>query len=235
MGGATGAIVSGRPVICGGQSRGFGTYRSECYHHSKTTNTWTFLTPMTTKRSFTASVPLNGKLWVMGGYAPNNNILSSTEFLPLDGGPSQPGPELPSPRNGHCAVTLSSGQVMLLGGAYPENKSVIRFDLDTQTFNTSLPSMRFDRYAFGCTVFNSAMHDNREVVLAVGGDGESSAEVLDHTQPNAQWAASNYSFLLLYNSILKKSQMPCPFKGPIIFRHSNTFELVHTQHFHLRI
>ena len=197
MAGATGAIVSGRPVICGGKS-GHHTYRSECYHHSKTTNTWTFLTPMTTKRSFTASVPLNGKLWVMGGYAHPNTILSSTEFLPLDGGPSQPGPELPYPRDGHCAVTLSTGQVMLLGGAYPEKKSVIRFDPATETFNTSMPSMRFDRYSFGCTVFNSAMHDNREVVLAVGGDGESSAEVLDHTQPNAQWTASNYSFLLFY-------------------------------------
>jgi hypothetical protein len=153
---------------------------------------------MTTKRSNTASVPLNGKLWVMGGYEPMNKILSSTEFLPLDGGPSQPGPELPYPRDGHCAVTLSTGQVMLLGGPYPENKSVIRFDPATETFNTSMPSMRFDRYSFGCTVFNSAMHDNREVVLAVGGDGESSAEVLDHTQPNAQWTASNYSFLLFY-------------------------------------
>ena len=132
VGGATGAIVSGHPMICGGQSRGSGTYRSECYQHSKTTNTWTLLTPMTTKRSFTASVPLNGKLWVMGGYAPMNNILSSTEYLPLDGGPSQPGPELPSSQYGHCAVKLSTGQVMLLGGYIPRGmleKSVIIFDL----------------------------------------------------------------------------------------------------------
>ena len=140
-----------------------------------------------------------------------SNRLSSSEFVSSDGQPSQPGPELPSPRFGHCAVKLSTGQVMLLGGD-PESKSVVRFDPDTETFNTSLPSLKFDRVYFGCAVFKSAMHDNREVVLAAGGHGEATAEVLDHTQPNAKWTESNYSLLLFYlclhKSSLKKSQLP---------------------------
>ena len=48
-------------------------------------------------------------------------------------------------------------------------KSVIIFDPDTVTFDTSLPSLKYNRTYVGCAMFNSAMHDNREVVLAVGG------------------------------------------------------------------
>ena len=195
MYGATGAIVSGHPMLCGGYS-GFNTLRqptlhSECYQHSKTMNTWTLLTTMTTKRVYSTSVPLNGKLWVMGGTDSDKNKLSSSEYVPSDGGASQPGPELPSPRSDYCAVKLSTGQVMLLGG-YTKEKSVITFDPDTETFNTSLPSLKFARSSFGCTVFNSAMHENREVVLAVGGFNQATAEVLDHTQPNAEWTESNH-------------------------------------------
>ena len=50
----------------------------------------------------------------------------------------------------------------------------------------------FDRSSFGCATFNSPMHDNREVVLAVGGAGTTTAEVLDYTQPNPAWTESNY-------------------------------------------
>ena len=39
---------------------------------------------------------------------------------------------------------------------------------------------------FGCATFNSPMHDNREVVLAVGGYGQATAQVLDYSQPKSQ-------------------------------------------------
>ena len=104
---------------------------------------------MTTKRTFSASVPLNGKLWVTGG---DQNELPSTEYVSPNGDASTPGPDLPSARAGHCAVKLSIGQAMLLGGDYGGNngKKVIIFDPDTETFNVSLPSLKTDRYNFGC-------------------------------------------------------------------------------------
>ena len=49
---------------------------------------------------------------------------------------------------------------------------------------------------FGCATFNSPMHDNREVVLAVGGSGTATAEVLDYTQTNPAWEESNYEYNL---------------------------------------
>jgi len=47
--------------------------------------------------------------------------------------------------------------------------------------------MTFERENFGCATFNSPTHENREVVLAVGGDEQATAEVLDYTQPNPAW------------------------------------------------
>ena len=146
---------------------------------------------MTTIRVFSASVPLNGKLWVTGG---DQNGLPSTEYVSPNGDESQPGPDLPSARAGHCAVKLSTGKVMLLGGGYgaKNGKSVIIFDPETKTFDLSLPSLKTNRFNFGCAVFKSAMHDNREVVLAVGGLFRVSAEIWDYTQLNAEWTSSNY-------------------------------------------
>jgi len=184
MRGATGAIVSGHPIICGGRSKE--SIHSECYHHSKATNSWTFLSNMSTKRSNSASVPVNGKLMVLGGLDEDYNGLGTSEYVSPDGDASQPGPDLPGPRYEHCAVKLSNGQVMLLGG-FPDEKSVIIFHPDTEKFDQSLPQLTFDRYGAGCAAFKSPLHDNREVVLAVGGGGQATAEVLDYTQPNPVW------------------------------------------------
>jgi len=181
---ATGAIVSGLPIICGGKSEGYNT-RSECYHHSKATNSWTFLTNMSTPRYNSASVPVNGKLLVLGGVFAIRKVATS-EYVSPDGDASQPGPDLPGPRSGHCAVKLANGQVMLLGGD-PDEKSVIIFHPDTEKFDQSLPPLTFKRFGAGCAAFKSPLHDNREVVLAVGGSKETTAEVLDYTQPNPAW------------------------------------------------
>jgi len=183
--GATGAIVDGHPIICGGVSEE--SHHSECYHHSEATNAWTLLTNMSTKRTSSASVPVNGKLLVLGGFDGYGDLATS-EYVSPDGDASHPGPDLPGPRRDHCAVKLSNGQVMLLGGNYPNQaKSVIIFNPDTETFDQTLPPLTFIREDAGCATFKSPLHDNREVVLAVGGWNEATAEVLDYTQPNSTW------------------------------------------------
>ena len=113
---ATGAVVSGQPIICGGWS---GTHNFfECFQYSKTSNNWTLLTSMTMKRAHSASVSLNGKLWITGGFGGHSRVMqASTEYVSPDGDASRQGPDMPTPRSKHCAVKLSSGQVMLLGGS----------------------------------------------------------------------------------------------------------------------
>ena len=129
----------------------------------------------------------------MGGIG-GKKMLSSTEYISLDGSASQPGPELPLPRSRHCAVKLRTGKVMIIGGGLDEEiqQNVIIFDPDAKTFVHSLPSLNYARFGLGCAVFNSTMHENREVVLAVGGYGQATAEVYDYTQPYAVWTQSNY-------------------------------------------
>jgi len=192
---ATGAVVSGHPIICGGYS-GYGL--NECYLYSKSNNTWKFLTDMSTKRYRSASVPVNGKLLVLGGKAKKINgythTLATSEYVSLDGDGSQPGPDLPRPLSAQCAAKLTNGQVMLLGGDQ-DRKGVIIFNPDTEKFDQSLPPLIYDRTLFGCAAFKSPLHDNREVVLAVGGYNQTTAELLDYTQPNPAWTESNYSFI----------------------------------------
>ena len=110
---ATGAIVSGNPVVCGGHQESTYEVLPQCYKYDNSTNSWTFLTNMTFNRGFSASVALNDKLFVIGGVGYNwDEIYSSTEYISLDGNASQPGPELPLPRARHCAVKLSTGKMM---------------------------------------------------------------------------------------------------------------------------
>ena len=148
---------------------------------------------MSTKRSNSASVPVKGKLLVLGGYD-GDNSLATSEYVSPDGDASQPGPDLPGPREAHCAVKLANGHVMLLGGFLNEKSVIILHPVDQ-----SLPRLIFDRYGLGCATFNSPMHDNREVVLAVGGYQQATAEVLDYSQPNPAWTESNYySFIYCF-------------------------------------
>jgi len=88
---------------------------------------------MATKRYVSASVPVKGKLLVLGGHD-GDNRLATSEYVSPDGDASQPGPNLPGPRSDHCAVKLANGQVMLLGG-FPDEKSVIILHPDTETFD----------------------------------------------------------------------------------------------------
>ena len=191
---ATGAVVSGLPIICGGYT-GYGL--SNCYLLSKATDNWKFLSRMSTERYRSASVPVNGKLLVLGGWDNDRNELATSEYVSPDGDGSQPGPDLPGPLSSHCAAKLTNGQVMLLGGDQ-DRKSVIIFHPDTEKFDQSLPPLIFDRELFGCAAFKSPLHDNREVVLAVGGYNQATAEVLDYTQPNPAWTESNYSFIYCF-------------------------------------
>ena len=65
------------------------------------------------------------------------------------------------------------------------------------------------------------MHDNRPVVLAVGGLGQATAEVYDYTQPNAEWQESKHIgfFLCTFLTSIKSGNLfdtndfsYCPFQ-----------------------
>jgi len=179
---ATGGFVSGSPMICGGTTSSTFYTQSSCHKYERSSNKWTFVANMNSKRVSASSSLTNKGTWITGGRDELSNQLDTTEFISPDGIVSD-GPKLPSPRSNHCMVTLHDGKVMIIGGIYQE-KSTIVYNPDDNSFSSG-PSVIQKRRESGCTIFRSAMHNNRNVVLVAGGMGQSTAEILDYTNLNA--------------------------------------------------
>ena len=89
----TGSLVNNIPMICGGNN---GQVSSKtCYYHDRASNAWILIGNMEKARSHAGSAPLNGALWVSGGYG---SPYSTTEIVHLNGtiiaGPPLPGKEV---------------------------------------------------------------------------------------------------------------------------------------------
>ena len=98
---ATGSILSGSPVVCGGEMSS--SVNDQCHIMDMKQKSWTLFTKMATKRSGSASAAVNGSLFVTGGLNEKKVRLSSTEYITADGKTSV-APDLPSPRASHCMV-----------------------------------------------------------------------------------------------------------------------------------
>jgi len=163
---AAGGVLNGHPVICGGWTGTKNGDESACYRHVHYLNEWTLLGNLNTARHRHASALLNGDLWMTGGYNRSDNTgLASTELVSQDGTISD-GTPLPVARSRHCMVTLHDGRVMILGGMPGSvRKSVLIFDASDNSFinGADSPYYLIDGV---CTIFHSAMHENRPVVFA---------------------------------------------------------------------
>ena len=161
VGWATGGLVDGKPIICGGQDDATHTYKQECYIFED--NAWILLTSLNEPRSQAGSTVLNGDhLWITGGESPGTYIKTSEKIWA--NGTVLSGPELPSALNAHCMVNLHNGSVLILGaGAQTSNadrKEVWMLNKETGTVNTFSDTI-LPRHHPGCTLFNSPKHDYR--------------------------------------------------------------------------
>ena len=109
---ATGGLVEGIPLICGGRYNSSNYYDDECYSITKALTS--LVTTMSSKRGYAASVVLEKKLWIMAGYN-GYSYLKSSEYIQISSG-STPGPDLPYAVAGHAAVAWSSTSFSLTGG-----------------------------------------------------------------------------------------------------------------------
>ena len=198
LNGATGGLVNGDPLICGGKiGSSSSTRQSSCYKYERSSNEWTLIANMNNKRVFHSSALTTKGIFITGGNNENNDRLDSTEYVSTDGVVTD-GPKLPAARSHHCMVTLHDGKVMIIGGYSTSNKkSMIIFDPEDNTFDNG-PDLNYNRDNAGCTIFRSPKHKNRHVVLAAGGYEQSTAEILDYTNPNANaWEESKYIYQLI--------------------------------------
>ena len=188
---ATGGLVDKTPVLCGGRVDNRAT--SKCYYHDRNSNSWMVIGNMSTVRDGAASIVINSKLWVMGGSASDGSggYPTHTEFIDMkNGGEIISGPPLKEWRSHYCAVALNVNEVMIIGAAtsYLYRKTEI-YNTITGDWRDG-PTLNVDRTMSACALFQSSLHNNRKVVLVAGGSRTNTAEILDYSLENAQWALS---------------------------------------------
>ena len=193
---ASGALLQGKPIICGGYSYVTREHTPECFMYDLSTNTWIYLTSLGSESAHHASIEVQGSLWVTGG-GDGRFRYGTTQFVNANGSVLL-GPYLPvgkEGREGHCMVDLGDGRVMLTGGK-PTFYDVSIYESLTRSFARG-PSFEIARSFHTCAVFHSPLHGLRPVVLVAGGNDEygavhRSVQVLDFTDTSAVWQDCEY-------------------------------------------
>ena len=181
VGGATGAFVNSRVVICGGTP-----YTNQCYSLGQNENAWTPSANLTTPRGGAASVEMNNKLVIFGGYTGDTYIrLQSTEEIDVGTGTATTGPSMPLAIGWHCAVKLNATTALIVGG-YGTNwlKSSYFYNSDEESF-TAGPLLKHARGSLACSVLNTGTESY--VVVAGGYNGAflDSTEYMDLNDPTS--------------------------------------------------
>ena len=182
-----GGVLDGKVIACGS------FYEQKCFELKN--NDWSEFTNLGTRKLSSAATVINeGKrLFIFGGQLVNSSPYS--EYVHSNGSRFD-GPDLylsnGQSSGGPCMVTLNNGNVMVIGG-YETQRQVGIFEVETENYfliTTTGPNI--GRFSFACTVFNSTLHGNREVVyIGGGGNGVTSAgnkaEILDYTVNPTTW------------------------------------------------
>ena len=167
---SVGGLLGTTPVICGG--RNMSGYLDDCVLYG-TSQTIT----MNSQRAFHSAVQLNtSTIWILGGM--KGLRLDSTEFITPNGAVN--GPTLPEPISHACAVKFpGTGDVYLIGGGNGglQNKVWVADTLNEFSF-TQGPSMNHHRYSHVCGTMSIGA---KNVIVAAGGGGVASTEILDPT------------------------------------------------------
>ena len=145
--GPTANFVSGQLVACDG-------YGCEIYNNSA----WNHLVDTRSSRGMHSSAVKENRILLIGGHDSR-----STEWIPVDGSPSQPGPFHVRHRYGHCTVQVSADVIVVTGGGWgwlpsvhPTEDYVTEYKLTGDGNETPLTPMRHSRAQHACGVYQGA-------------------------------------------------------------------------------
>jgi len=196
-------LQDGRVLITGGRGiDGLSTLAS-CELYTPKSNTWTSCAPLLVARSHHAAVLLDdGRVLVTGGTTHesvdgNNRFvaLASTEIYDPKKNVWVAGPSMADARNGHTAVRLKDGSVLVAGGAREQRThlaTVERFTPSTNTWAAEKP------LSVGRWMHTAALTPDGDVVVAGGrsntaqsgkGPGVSIASVERFDFKTREWVA----------------------------------------------
>ena len=166
---AAGAIIDGRPRVCGGE----GPFTDQCYQYLYESNQWENLQPsLQEARSDAGSGMVNSATWLItGGWDGIDPPTDTTEvWSSVDGLFLEFGPDLPLPLRGHCQVTLNYSYVFVLGG-YDGSDYSLSFnvlDWDAEEWLEPLPDLPGYILFDACGLIQNPENGQELVVLASG-------------------------------------------------------------------
>ena len=133
---------------------------------------------------------------------------NTTEIISMETNESRKGPDLPFgyELSGHAMAKVDENNIYIIGGRYRNsisngytyNNKTLIYDQNSFEF-TSGPDLNVERAFFGSGIFSSSLHNGRPCLLVAGGKRMknivtyprlSSVEILDFTQPEANWTTS---------------------------------------------
>jgi len=172
----TANFVSGKLVSC---------YKASCDIYNN--GMWTELVKTRVSRLMSSSVQTEDQILLIGGFQ-----TQSTEWIPLDGSPSQPGPFEVRNRELHCTIQVSPDTLVVTGGRITVTTAenyVTEYQLTGDGAERELNGMITQRYAHACGHYLDA--DGQQVLLVTGGYGAqrfSSTEVAVYSSGSQlQW------------------------------------------------
>merc|ERR1719507_2199100 len=150
--GPTANLVSGQLVACLLDS-------CEIYNGG---GEWTHLVDTISTRAFHSSAVKDDRILIIGG-----TYSRSTEWISVDGSPSQPGPFDVRHGEQHCTIQLSSDLIVVTGGVGTYDL-VTSYQLTGNGDETTLTPMNQGRFAHACGVYQDA--GGQQVLLVSGGN-----------------------------------------------------------------
>ncbi len=190
-----GGFIYGQPMVCGGGEKNLRenvhVYSGCEWLGSKPGNV-----PMREKRLRASSILItkqNGieqKLWLAGGERLSKQPLRTTEFVSPVKRFAGPGPSLPIPLTGHCAVKLNQSTVMILGGRRAPRLNWFFFDIEREVLSQG---QRLSNHRYFHVCGQVALGQGQKVVVMAGGYAPmtaktGSSEILVRTNDgNLRW------------------------------------------------
>merc|ERR1711860_65056 len=179
VGGAAGGLVNDRIVICGGSEDGEKAVSAHRECLASTSTGWEVIGNLIRPKSRHAAANLpNGGLWMTGGQYSENDF-HSTDFVTTNMEVIR-GPNLPTPKHGHCLTQFNSTTMMFIGG-FENAYRVDFFNVDTQQWFNFGPETNFPHRYSGCVSFTDS--DGKEKVMVIGDnysyDDDINAEIFD--------------------------------------------------------
>jgi len=170
VGGSTANFVAGKLVVCNLES-------CDIYEHGVLTH----VVKTESYREYHSSAQTEDKVLLIGGWGVN-----TTEWIPLDGSMSQPGPfEVPIETHGggwHCTIQVSYDVIVVTGGGMDGPMDTLNYVTEYHLNNateTVMTPMNFKRAGHACGVYQEA--GGQQVLLVTGGEPLYSTEMADYS------------------------------------------------------